>query len=178
VELILARFGDREKVTLADLGTGSGAIAIALAHEKPTWQITATDKSQKALDVAEGNAKSLALTNIQFVCGDWLAPLVGKKFDIIVSNPPYISAAEWPDYQAGLKYEPVIALLAEKQGLLDLEKIVRAATSYLSSNGLLILEHGFRQGEQIRELFDSSGYQGIETVCDLASQDRVTLGYY
>lgn len=178
IELILERFQTQENLTLADLGTGSGAIAIALAHEKPKWQITATDKSQKALDVATQNTKSLALTNIQFVCGDWFAPLADKKFNVIVSNPPYISHEEWQDYKGGLKFEPATALLADNQGLADIEKIIRGATSYLQAKGLLIIEHGFQQGEQIRELFDSSGYKEVETVCDLASQDRVTLGYY
>jgi len=177
VELILNHFSTKDKVTLVDLGTGSGAIALALAHEKPEWQVYATDKSQQALDVAMLNAKQLRLTNINFACGEWFVPLSGKMFDVVVSNPPYISHEEWQEYEDGLKFEPSSALLAERDGMADIEQIIRQAASYLAPKGLLIIEHGYQQAVQIRHMFVSSGYKDVETVCDLASQDRVTLGF-
>jgi release factor glutamine methyltransferase len=177
VELILSHFSKKNKVTVVDLGTGSGAIALALAHEKPEWEIYATDKSQQALDVAMVNAKQLQLTNINFVYGEWFLPLTGKMFDVVVSNPPYISHEEWQEYEDGLKFEPSSALLSERDGIADIEQIIRQATSYLASKGLLIIEHGYQQAEQVRHMFVSSGYKDVETVCDLASQDRVTLGF-
>ena len=176
VETVLQHFTNQEKITLADLGTGSGAVALAIAHERPHWILHATDKSEQALAIAKQNATRLQLGNVHFHLGSWCAALPENKFDAIVSNPPYISVQEWNQYEADLQHEPIFALLAEKNGLADIEEIVMTAKACLKPGGYLFLEHGFTQGAAVRQLFVSSGYSQIETVRDLANKERVTLG--
>jgi release factor glutamine methyltransferase len=175
VELALARIPVDEPQKIADLGTGSGAIALALASERPHCDITATDFSETALRVAADNARRLGLTNSQFIVGDWFAPL-RARFHVIVSNPPYV-ALDDPDLQdALLQFEPHAALISEAQGHQDIETIVRSAGSFLHPDGWLLLEHGCDQGDQVRVLFMRYGLREVKTICDLAGHERVTLG--
>ncbi|WP_201579933.1 peptide chain release factor N(5)-glutamine methyltransferase [Psychrobacter sp. Pi2-52] len=164
---------------LLDLGTGSGCIAISLAHElkQANWQIVAVDLSLEALKVAQHNAMSNNVANVEFVQSSWYQALPTNdepQFDIIVSNPPYID--ETDEHLAGLTAEPISALSASHQGLADIEHIVQQATTYLCTGGLLAIEHGYDQGDAVRKLFLNSGFESVHTVKDYGDNDRVTLG--
>jgi len=164
---------------LLDLGTGSGCIAISLAHElkHANWQIVAVDLSSEALKVAQYNAVSNNVANVEFIQSGWYQALPiydEPQFDIIVSNPPYID--ETDEHLAGLTAEPISALSAPNQGLADIEHIVQQATTYLYIGGLLAIEHGYDQGDVVRQLFLDSGFESVHTVKDYGSNDRVTLG--
>lgn len=176
VELVLQQVtGSKKRV--ADLGTGSGAVALALACERPTWEVHATDFSQAALEVAKRNAARLNISTIFFHQGSWFDALnQGKKFDVIVSNPPYI-APDDPYLQCeNLCYEPQAALIADDIGLKDLRHIVIQAKQHLKPGGILLLEHGFDQAGEMRRIFENLGYSDIDTYQDLAGLDRVTGG--
>ncbi len=164
---------------LLDLGTGSGCIAISLAHElkHANWQIVAVDLSSEALKVAQQNAVSNNVANVDFVQSSWYQALPicdEPQFDIIVSNPPYID--ETDEHLAGLTAEPISALSASNQGLADIEHIVQQATIYLCTGGLLAIEHGYDQGNAVRKLFLDSNFESVHTVKDYGGNDRVTLG--
>jgi release factor glutamine methyltransferase len=174
VELALARIPRGGEADVADLGTGSGAIALALASERPHARIVATDLSEAALDVARANARRLALTNVAFASGDWHAALQGR-FDLIVSNPPYI-AADDPHLDGDLRHEPASALVAGADGLDALRRIVGGAAARLRPGGWLLVEHGFDQGDAVRRLFRESGFLDVETARDAGGRERVTLG--
>ncbi len=166
-------------VKVADLGTGSGAIAIALAHERPRWQIYATDQSVTALQVAEENAKRLlgsSKLQLAFICGNWCTALPCSEFDVIVSNPPYIAATEWDKYAQGLQYEPKDALISGEDGMDAIREIITSAPPYLRFRGYLVIEHGFLQGSAVRELFIDTGFKKVQTLRDLAGLERVTIG--
>lgn len=165
---------------ILDLGTGSGAIGISLAVNKPNWDIRATDFSEKALAVARSNAKKYQLNNIKFYHGDWFKALSTQeeiiKFDVIVSNPPYIS----PDSEylslGDVRFEPKQALVAQKNGLADLENIILHGKKYLNIGGYLIVEHGYDQAESVQNLFLQGGFADIQTLKDIQGLDRVTFG--
>jgi release factor glutamine methyltransferase len=175
VELALARLPPDRELRIADLGTGSGAIALALAHERPRACVVATDASDAALAVARGNASALGIDNIDFRRGDWLAPLAGEHFDLIASNPPYIASGD-PHLDAGdLRYEPVSALASGCDGLDAIRTIVGGAPMHLVADGWLLLEHGLEQGCGVRELLHTAGFVEVATAHDLEDRDRVTL---
>ncbi len=175
VEKVLA-YLPKEQQLIADLGTGSGAIALALARERPQWLIHATDSSVAALSVAKTNAENLACPNIQFFSGDWCAALPAKGYDAIISNPPYIDATD-PHLQMGdVQFEPRTALVAEQQGLADLEKIIIQAQHYLRPQGYLLLEHGYQQAAAVVALLQANHYMAITTYLDLAGHDRISIG--
>ena len=176
VELALARLPRDRELRIADLGTGSGAIALALAHERPRACVVATDASDAALAVARGNANALGIDNIDFRRGDWLAPLADERFDLIASNPPYI-ASDDPHLGAGdLRHEPVSALASGRDGLDAIRVIVGNATAHLVTDGWLLLEHGLEQGRAVRGLLHAAGFVDVATEHDLEGRDRVTLG--
>lgn len=176
VETVLA-LKKSEKISLADLGTGSGAIAISLAHERPDWEIHATDKSQNALQIAQKNAIRLQTKKILFHLGDWFDALSSeKKFDVIVSNPPYIDKNDVHLKNCRLQHEPKIALISENKGLADLQKIIFSSVKYMKNNGWLLVEHGFDQAIFVREFFQMAGYVDVHSLRDLAGHERVTLG--
>lgn len=178
VELTLACMGEclsSQEGRLADLGTGSGAIALALASARQEWQIIATDRSAAALAVATGNAARLGLS-VEFRHGDWFAPLAGECFDIIVSNPPYIAAHDTCLEGDGVRREPRAALVAGDDGLADLAAIIAGSAAHLSPGGWLLLEHGADQGPAVRALLAASAFDAIVTHADLAGRPRVTLG--
>lgn len=160
---------------VADLGTGSGAIALALAKERPHWQIWATDQSSEALAVAQENARQLNLSTIRFGLGDWGAALPPEqRFDMILSNPPYIAPDDEHLTGDGVCFEPVTALIAINKGLADLEKIIQQAYGQLCPGGWLLLEHGSTQANAVREILAAQGFGEITTHLDLWGLDRVT----
>lgn len=177
VEFVLERFGADAALDVADLGTGSGAIACALASERPGWNIVASDVSIAALDVARDNARMLGLNNICFVHGDWFDALANEsRFDLIVSNPPYIAAAD-PHLSTGdIMFEPVTALVSGADGLDDIRRITAQATGRLKTGGWLVLEHGYDQQPAVAAILRSAGFTDIELQCDLANIPRMAAG--
>lgn len=166
----------KSEAYVADLGTGSGAIALAISSERPNWQIVATDKSNNALLIAQKNAERLRLNNIEFKQTDWCQNLPDYKFDIIISNPPYISEND-PHLKSSIKFEPKLALVANNDGLAALQLIIFQAKKKLKSNGLLILEHGYKQGNAVKNLLLENGYQNIIQHQDLAGLDRAVCAF-
>jgi len=160
---------------VADLGTGSGAIALAIATERPNVQVTATDISQSALEVAMKNAARLGVRNITFRQGDWFAPLADQHYRLIVSNPPYVRVGD-PRLEAGTLYEPVDALISGYDGLDALRMICAAARRYLNSQGVLVLEHACDQKNAVHKLLSQGGFETIVSSTDLAGKPRVTWG--
>ncbi len=160
-----------------ELGTGSGAIALALAAEKPGWRITATDISTAALAVAQHNAQQHNPNQVQFILSDWFANIT-TSFDLIISNPPYIAADDPHLQQGDVRHEPSSALIAGPDGLDDIRLIIEQAKDYLEPTGWLIFEHGFTQGMACRDLLQQHGYQHIATTRDLAGHERLSAAQY
>lgn len=176
VELALERLPADRDLRIADLGTGSGAIALALASERPRARVVATDASDDALGVAARNAARLGLDNVVFRSGDWCAPLDGERYHLIASNPPYI-AQDDPHLRAGdLRFEPPLALSSGEDGLDAIREIAARSPSHLAPGGWLLLEHGWEQGEAVRALLHEAGFVEVATHRDIEDRDRVTLG--
>jgi len=176
VELALEHLPGNVEARVADLGTGSGAIALAIASERPRARVVATDASVEALAVARRNAQRLGLPQVRFVQGDWLAPLRGERFDLVVSNPPYIEAGDPHLGQGDLRFEPQSALASGADGFDDIRRIVRDAAGVLEPCGWLLFEHGWNQGGPARELLREGGYVEVFTAQDLEGRDRVSGG--
>ncbi len=174
VEQALEHLPD-QPCNVADLGTGSGAIALAIATERPNVQVTATDNSQSALEVAMKNAARLGVRNVTFRQGDWFAPLADQHYRLIVSNPPYVRVGD-PRLEAGTLYEPVDALISGYDGLDALRMICAAARRYLNSQGVLVLEHACDQKNAVHKLLSQGGFETIVSSTDLAGKPRVTWG--
>lgn len=176
VELALDRLPEGVPLRVADLGTGTGAIALAIAFERPLAQVVATDASADALAVARANAQALGLSRVDFRVGDWLAPLAGERFDLIASNPPYIADDDAHLRQGDLRFEPASALASGADGLDDIRRIAAAAPAHLREGGWLLVEHGCNQGDAVREVFARARFETVTTVQDWEHRDRVTLG--
>lgn len=176
VELALERLGGTGAV--ADLGTGSGAIALAIAHERPGLRVLATDASDAALCIARANAERLGIANITFAQGDWCAALGAVRFDAIVSNPPYIAADDPHLEQGDLRFEPRAALASGVDGLDAIRAIVTGAPAHLVDGGWLLLEHGAEQGGAVRDLLERHGFESAQTARDLAGHERVTFARF
>lgn len=174
VEVALQLFAHQEDIAVVDLGTGSGAVALALAYEQPSWQITAVDTSATVLAIAQENAKQLGLSRVHWAQSNWFAALANQQFNLIVSNPPYIAPGD--PHLAALQYEPQNALVAADQGLAALREIIGMAPLHLLSNGCLVLEHGYNQAQAVQELMQQSGFVNITTYNDLSGNPRVTAG--
>ncbi|MEH6643050.1 peptide chain release factor N(5)-glutamine methyltransferase [Vreelandella glaciei] len=180
VELALSR-ATLPTGRLLDLGTGTGAIALAFASEQPDWQVLGVDVRDEAVELAANNAKALVITNAHFLLSDWFSALesdaeAGTLFDIIVSNPPYIAADDPHLAEGDVRFEPRSALVANADGMADLLHLVQSARHYLTASGWLLLEHGYTQAEKVRMALSSAGYQNVESVRDLGGHERVTLG--
>ena len=176
VELALARLPDEAPVRVADLGTGSGAIALAIARERPRAEVVATDASRAALDVARGNAQRNGLGNVVFRPGSWWEPLGDEVFDLIASNPPYIAEGDPHLEQGDLRFEPSMALSSGADGLDAIRTLADGAPAHLRPRGWLLLEHGWDQGPAERALLAAAGFEAVATHRDLEQRDRVTLG--
>lgn len=159
-----------------DLGTGTGAITIAMATERQDCLFTAIEKNEQALILAQGNAKYNGVNNAYFLQGNWYKPIKGRKFSMIVSNPPYIDSTDIHLSQGDVRFEPRSALVADDEGLADIKEIVAGATKHLNQYGWLLIEHGWKQGEAVRTIFKQNGFQLVETHIDYSGNDRVTVG--
>ena len=176
VEAALARMAADSACSVLDLGTGSGAIAIAIAAARPQAKVTAVDRSSDALQVAQDNAKCLNIVNVALLQSDWFSALDNRRFDLIVSNPPYIAADDLHLQQGDLRFEPLTALAAGADGLDCIRVIVAEAKTHLYPRGWLLLEHGYDQAAQVRALLGDAGYDEVTSLCDLAAIERITLG--
>lgn len=163
---------------LLDLGTGTGAIALSLASELPLWQVIGCDFQQDAVALATLNQQNLAITNATIVQSDWFSALDVQLFDVIVSNPPYIDEQDPHLHEGDVRFEPLSALVAPKKGMADIEHIIETGRNYLQIKGWLLLEHGYDQGQLVRDFFAKMAYKDISTVKDLGGNDRVTLAQW
>lgn len=174
VELVLNNH-QSDNSRLLDLGTGTGAIALALASEKPNWQVDAVDFNVEAVQLAQKNAKNLQLTHVNIYQSDWFSNIETQKaFDVIVSNPPYIDEQDKHLDEGDVRFEPKTALVADNQGLADIEHICQQAVNYLVNGGVLYIEHGFEQGEAVRAIMAANGFKSCITTKDLGGNDRIT----
>lgn len=176
VERCLAALGSGASRRVADLGTGSGAIALALARERPGWQLVATDASAAALEIAAINRQRLEIGNVELRIGSWCMPLHGERFDAIVSNPPYVAPGD--PALAHLAFEPLTALVAQDGGYADLLQIITQAREHLLPGGALLLEHGATQAARLRTALVAAGYDRVACHRDLAGHDRVTEAWW
>jgi release factor glutamine methyltransferase len=176
VELALERIPEIQPCKVLDLGTGSGAIAISIAKNRPLAAVTAVDQSLEALAVARDNAVTLEVPNLRLLHSNWFSALDGETFDLIVSNPPYVEASD-PHLQRGdVRFEPLSALASGSDGLDDIRLIAAAASQHLKPGGWLLFEHGYNQGEGCREMLRQQGFLEVETIRDLAGLERVSMG--
>jgi release factor glutamine methyltransferase len=181
VEQVLAMYEDDEQTnfTCLDLGTGTGAIALALASEKPNWKIEAVDFNEQAVKLAQTNTRSHQLSNVKVYQSNWFEQIdKDKKFSVIVSNPPYIDPEDKHLSLGDVRFEPKSALTADNAGMEDIIHIVTKAQYYLEDGGLLFLEHGFEQGQSVREIFSTLGYKNIETIKDFGDNERISFARF
>ncbi|HEX2139857.1 MAG TPA: peptide chain release factor N(5)-glutamine methyltransferase [Woeseiaceae bacterium] len=173
VELALRHIPRRAEYRVLDLGTGSGAVALAIASERPTCEVTATDVSEAALGVARENARRLQLANVSFLQGDWTEPLAGRRFDLVVSNPPYVPHGD-PALDA-LRHEPAIALAAGEDGLAAIRLLARDCRALLQPGSPLLLEHGIEQRGAVASILEAQGWSGVRCHPDLSGRPRATV---
>jgi release factor glutamine methyltransferase len=176
VETALDKIPTDTPFTVLDLGTGTGAVALAIAEHRPEAQVTAIDASSGALDIAKRNANQLDLTQIDFRLSNWFSALEGERFNLIVSNPPYIEQHDIHLTQGDLRFEPMSALASGTDGLDDIRQIVDNCLLHLHPQGWLMLEHGYNQAHLVTDLMAQSGLIDITTIKDLGANDRVTIG--
>jgi len=176
VEAALDKLPKDKTLKVLDLGTGTGAVALAIAQNRPNAQVTAVDFSAEALSVAKENALNLGLERVRLMQSDWFSSLQGEKFDLIVSNPPYIAENDEHLKQGDLRFEPLTALASGEDGLNDIRRIIQEAPNYLNPNGWLMLEHGYDQAEKVAALLKLRGFSQVSHAQDLSGTLRVTLG--
>lgn len=175
VELAL-ELGPVHPARVLDLGTGTGAIALALAAERRHWQVTGVDRMSAAVALAENNGRQLKLENAQFFASDWFGAVAGQYFDLIVSNPPYIAVDDPHLQQGDVRFEPASALVSGADGLDDIRHITGAAPAYLKNRGWLLLEHGWEQADAVRQLLEQRGFTDVQSWRDLGGHQRVSGG--
>ncbi len=176
IETCLALLPNDKAISIVDLGTGSGAIALALASEYSKAKVLAVDISNKALAVAQENAANHAINNVEFLQSNWFSEIPHQQFDLIISNPPYIEAHD-PHLQRGdVRYEPLLALQSGQTGFDDIEKIISQSSKYLKQEAWLMFEHGYQQAKQSRRLLRQAGFKQVHSRLDLAGHERITLG--
>ena len=163
--------------SVLDLGTGSGAIALAVASEQPSWQVTAVDSSESALQLARSNAAKTGLEHVVFVRSDWYAALGAQRFHLLLANPPYIDSDDPHLAQGDVRFEPASALTSGADGLDDIKHIIALAPAHLLEGGLLAFEHGFDQAKAVGDLLHAQGFVNVSTAQDYGGNDRVTYGY-
>jgi release factor glutamine methyltransferase len=178
VEFVLEKFSASTGLSVADLGTGSGAIACALAFEHPQWNIIATDVSTAALNIAQLNAAAHKLENIHFLHGHWFEPIEELDFDLIISNPPYVAIDDPHLIEGDVRFEPERALTSGELGMDSIADLTQQAGKYLKTDGWLIVEHGYDQQQAVNVCFEQGGFADIVQLTDLAGQPRVTAGRY
>lgn len=177
VETVLALL-PATPAALLDLGTGTGAIALALASERPAWRLTGVDRVVEAVALAERNRVRLKLNNVSFVASHWFSALDGQRYQLIVSNPPYIAADDRHLAEGDVRFEPSSALVAGADGLDDIRLIIQQAPDYLEAGGWLLLEHGFDQAAAVRKLLSARGFSAVESRRDLGGHERISLGRF
>ncbi|OAT25453.1 methylase [Buttiauxella ferragutiae ATCC 51602] len=177
VEQALARM-PATACSVLDLGTGTGAIALAIASERPDCDVVALDLIPDAVELARDNASRLGITNVEVLQSNWFSALNTQRFAVIVSNPPYIDEEDPHLLQGDVRFEPRSALVADNHGLADLRTLVETSRNFLESGGWLLLEHGWQQAAQVRELFSDAGYTEIQSCQDYGGNDRLTTGRY
>lgn len=165
-----------EPLNIVDLGTGTGAIALALASECSYWKVMGVDQSEAAVELAKANAQLNNLGHVQFQVGSWCDGLPHEYFDLIISNPPYIVEADPHLLQGDVRFEPLSALVSPENGLLDIVQIAQQSSRCLKPNGWLMVEHGFEQASAVRQIFKAHGYSEISSYQDIPGNDRVTVG--
>ncbi|MFC0322974.1 peptide chain release factor N(5)-glutamine methyltransferase [Gallibacterium melopsittaci] len=181
--LIAKQFASEEKLAILDLGTGTGAIALALAYElqqqKRVYQVLGVDRIVEAVELAKQNAVRNQLSQVEFIQSNWFSALAkNEKFDLIVSNPPYIAKDDPHLQQGDVRFEPLSALVAENNGLADIEHIIQTAKEFIQQQGWLLIEHGWQQAEIVQTLFQQYHWQNVQTVKDYGGNQRVTFAQW
>jgi release factor glutamine methyltransferase len=176
VEAALARLPSNRPLRVLDLGTGSGAIALAIASERPQAKVLATDKSQAALEVAHANAQRLRLSNVSFANADWYEGVLAQPFELIACNPPYVAEGDAHLGEGDLRFEPPVALTIGGDGLAALRIVVGGAAARLAEGGSLVVEHGHDQSESVQQLFAVHGFKDIQPLRDMAGIRRIVAG--
>ncbi|MDH3343330.1 MAG: peptide chain release factor N(5)-glutamine methyltransferase [Gammaproteobacteria bacterium] len=178
VEFVLDKFSAQKNLKMVDLGTGSGAIAIAIASERPDWEIIASDISKEALSIATENARIHQISNIQFIESNWFEQLDQQRFDLIISNPPYIAEKDQHLSQGDVRFEPPGALSSGKTGMDDIKHITAQSKKHLNPNGWLAFEHGYDQNQPVSDCFNHYAFQEVTQLTDLSGQARISAGKY
>lgn len=176
VELVLSLLAEKSDAKILDLGTGSGAIALALATERPKWQLTASDLSEGALTIAQSNANMLSISNIQFLHSNWFSDIPKLRYDLIVSNPPYIAEDDTHLLAGDVRFEPRSALVSTAQGLQDIQHIIDTSPHFLKPQGHLLLEHGYQQSQSVIALMKAKGFSQLTDFKDINGLNRVAAG--
>ncbi|ROS05773.1 [protein release factor]-glutamine N5-methyltransferase [Sinobacterium caligoides] len=176
VEQALELFDPEQRIELLDLGTGTGAIALALASECPKWRVTAVDVADDAVALAKQNRDSHGLNQVQILHSDWFGALAERRFELIISNPPYIAYGDHHLSEGDVRFEPDSALTADRQGMADIEHIADCARAHLCPAGWLLFEHGYDQAARSRDCLRTLGYVDVASIKDLAGIERATLG--